>query len=94
MMTNKEFQMDFRTFRLTSKIDDNDMIEIEIDLNTIDDDEPTIHLLAESLDRPHSEEFMEDYETDHLFLQCCWDMASEPTIPKLERVKYWIELID
>ncbi|MGN0104489.1 hypothetical protein [Methanobrevibacter ruminantium] len=93
--------MNFRTFRLTSKIDDNDMIEIEIDLDTIDDDEPTIHLLAESLDRyndgllcPHSEEFMEDYETDHLFLQCCWDMASEPTIPKLERVKYWIELID
>lgn len=94
----ENFQMNFRTFRLTSKLDDNDIVEIEIDLNTIDDDEPTIHLITESYNDglvcPHTQEFMDDYKTDDLLLQCCWDMASEPTIPKLERVKYWIELID
>lgn len=92
--------MNFQKFTLTSKIDDNDMMVLDIDLDTLDDDEPTVNLVHESLDRgedglcPHSQEFVDDYDDDDLFLQCIADMASEPQVKRIERVKYVIEMGD
>lgn len=91
--------MDFKRFKITSKIDPTDYMLIEIDMATIDDDEPTMNLIEESLDVcehllcPHSQKFVEAWEQDTQFLQCCWDMISDDKeIPKMERQKYIIEL--
>lgn len=91
--------MNYQKFKITSKIDTTDYMLIEIDLDTIDDDEPTMNLIEESLDIcehilcPHSQEFIKAWENDDQFLQCCWDMTSEnKIIPKIEREKYIIEL--
>ena len=91
--------MNYQKYKITSKIDETDYMLIEIDLDTIDDDEPTMNLIEESLDicehllAPHSQEFINDWENDDLFLQCCYDMVSDDkTIPRMERLKYTIEL--
>lgn len=91
--------MNYQRFKITSKIDPTDYMLIEIDMDTIDDDEPTMNLIEESLDvcehllAPHSREFVEAWENDDLFLQCCWDMISDnQPIQKMERQKYIIEL--
>ena len=93
--------MNFRTFKLTSKIDETDTMTIEIDMDTIDDDEPTMNLIEESLDvcehllAPHSQEFSDDWENDDQFFQCTYDMVSDDKkIPIMEREKYTIELMD
>ena len=94
-------KMDFRRFRLTSRITSNDMIIIEVDMDTIDDDETTINLLQESLDIsddgllcPYSKEFMEDWEQDDLFKQSLADIVAEPVTPVIQRIKYYVELIE
>ena len=91
--------MNYQRYKLTSKIDETDYMLIEIDLDTIDDDEPTMNLIEESLDvcehllAPHSQEFIDDWNDDDLFLQCCWDMVSDgKLVQRMEREKYIIEL--
>lgn len=93
--------MNFRTFKLTSKIDETDTMTIEIDMDTIDDDEPTMNLIEESLDvcehllAPHSQEFSDAWENDDQFFQCVYDMVSDgEKIPVMQREKYTIELMD
>lgn len=93
--------MNFRTFKLTSKIDETDTMTIEINMNTINDDEPTMNLIEESLDicehllAPHSQEFSDAWENDDQFFQCIHDMVqSNGKIPVMEREKYIIELMD
>lgn len=90
--------MNFQRFKITSKIDTTDYMLIEIDMDTINDDEPTMNLIEESLDVcehllcPHSKEFVDDWEADDQFLQCCHDMTSEEKIQSMERNKYIIKL--
>ena len=93
--------MNYQRYKLTSKIDETDYMLIEIDLDTIDDDEPTMNLIEESLDvcehllAPHSQEFSEAWENDDQFFQCVYDMVSDgEKIPVIEREKYTIELMD
>ena len=93
--------MNFRTFKLTSKIDETDTMTIEIDMDTIDDDEPTMNLIEESLDvyehllAPHSQEFSDAWENDDQFFQCTYDMVSDDKkIRIMQREKYTIELMD
>lgn len=91
--------MKFERFTLISKIDANDTIEIEVDLDTIDDDEPTINLISESLDLnddglpcPNTQEFLDAYIDDDLFLQIIWDIHDKPEGYKFEREKYIIKV--
>ena len=85
-------------FKITSKIDETDYMKIEIEMDTIDEDEPTMNLIEESLDvcehllAPHSQEFITDWENDEQFNDCIKRMVQEK-IPKIERNKYIIEMV-
>lgn len=91
--------MNFQKYTLQSNINESDYIEIEVDLDTIDDDEPTINLVNESLDIndegllcKHSEDFVEEYQEDDLFLQVLWDIHEKPTGHIHNRGKYSIKV--
>lgn len=84
-------------FRINSKIDETDYMKIEVEIDTIETDDPTMNLLEESLDVvghllcPHSQEFVDAWENDDEFLDCIKSMAETGT-QKVEREKYTIEI--
>lgn len=90
--------MNEQKFTLISNIDADDIIEICIDLDTIDDDEPSIVLTNETLDTngqelcPHSKKFITAWENDDLFLQCIWDIHDKEIGHTLDRGEYTIKV--
>ena len=89
------FQMDFQYFTVISSKDSNVFMEFQIDLDTIDDDEPYIICTAETLSLNEngeldevSRQLNEDYEEDFLFKQCCWDIHDKPVGYTLQRKGY------
>ena len=89
--------MNYQKFKIISRIDETDYMLIEIDMDTIDDDDPTMNLIEESLDIcghlmcPHSQEFVEAWEKDDL-LPLYYKEIATGEIQKVTREKYTIEL--
>ena len=89
--------MNYQKFKITSRIDETDYMLIEIDMDTIDDDDPTMNLIEESLDicehllAPHSKEFVEAWEQDSISPLYYKEIATGE-IQKITREKYTIEL--
>lgn len=89
--------MNYQKFKITSRIDENDYMLIEIDMDTINTDDPTMNLIEESLDIcehllcPHSQEFVEAWEQDGI-LPLYYKEIATGEIQKITREKYTIEL--
>ena len=97
--------MNFQKFTLISKIDEDDCIVIDVDLDTIDDDEPYLIQNQDSLDiiidennnarlSDNASKFTEAYEQDELFWQILWDIHDKGEGYTHERELYKIVVGD
>ena len=89
--------MNYQKFKIISRIDETDYMLIEIDMDTIDDDDPTMNLIEESLDvcehllALHSQKFVEAWEQDGILPLYYKEIATGET-QKITLEKYTIEL--
>jgi len=93
--------MKFQKYTIISNIDSDDSFVIDVDLDTIDDDEPRIVLMSDTLDIIVKEDgqailsenawkFTQAYENDDLIKQVMWDIHDKGDGYEHDRGEYKI----